>query len=247
MIDFLKSMQMRRGFAAKLPAVNALLQAWGHRLDCFQRAALDTLTNRIPGYESDPLPALREFGLPADKRLSPLRWQYSSNRGTKQNIVDMLAAVGHPNVSIYNGYGRFDFGPAALPGSPAATLLNRYQIGYADYNPAVAAGVPWFTIWVRDGLSTRRLNTIGSSSKQGATHLLYENSPAPQWAYNGSVDSQLIAEIARYNRCAGELCLEVFVSFEDTVLGTPSTFDQLGEPSGSTSRYSIISIDQAVR
>jgi hypothetical protein len=248
MIDFLKSMAMRPGFAAKLPSINALYQSWGHRLDCLQQAALDTLTNRIPGYESDPGPALREFGLPADKRLSLLRWQYSANRGTKQNIVDMLSAVGHPNVSIYNAYGRTDFGPVALPGGPAATLAARYQSGSPNSNPLVwQMGVPWFTIWVRDGLSNLRLNAQGPTKKQGATHLLYENSPAPQWAYNGNTDSQTIAEIARYNRCAGELCLEVFVTYEDTATGTTSAFDQLGEPSNVTTRYSILSIDQAVR
>lgn len=251
MIDFLHSMIATKGGASQMPTLNAMMAAWGHRLDSMQQAVFDILTNRIPGYETDPTAALREFGLPMDKRLSPLHWQYSRNRGTKQNIVDMLQAIGHNgNVAFYNVFGRVDFG--VVPSLPT-DANGRYLDAGAYQNLFAFHGGSWFTVVVCDGLSNKKMTTIGgtnytsgSPTTVGTAQVFADTSPLPPSAYGGPLDERIIEAIVRYNTCKSEKCLEVIVLYENVSTGLSSSLSSHTlDPATSNDRVSYINISRS--
>jgi hypothetical protein len=250
---FVRAVKSFPGIVGRSVTGSQLLQAWGNICDVAQDGVFSALTNRFVGYETDPSATWREFGLPQDRRLNAIRWPSWVTAGTKQGLFYMLNAIGHGSASVFNSGGRYDSpymssAISAVLGTIAPTsLLPRYlTIGAGNGRTSITS--QWFTVVVWDGVNGNGTSATPYTFPSGLNAYLGSFSsgftgPIVPWAYGGQLDTDVIEQVCRFNTCAGELCLEVFVGYYNSTKPAYSSLDQYGNFATTGDNWSVSRLD----
>ena len=252
-------MQHTPGFLQILKTAKLYLGSWGIIFDSLQQAFLDTLTNRLAKNTSDSGTALiEEFGLPGAEVLTYKKWIYSSQRGTKQGIFNMMNDLGHPNVSIYSGTQRFDSPFMTYSTSNFPTSLTRYSTNstafsqfdtfYSEtqstnaYYDSSGLSNSWYTVVVWDCYAPANAMQLQGNVIQGSGPLGWNNpnqpisnTPGsqvdPTYNYFGLTNQSVLMDVARWGKNIKNVPMELILCYPSISGAQPqSLINSSGEP-----------------
>lgn len=231
------------------------LAAWGMFLDSTQKKVTEVFTNRLSTESTDPTAILDEFGLPNDVVLAKAKWKYAELKGTKQGIFELMHALGHDSVSIYNYNDtgllrRWDspYGLSDIYGDAPNTLQPRYDS--AVFTPFLSDSTTddgkikskynYYTVVVWDG-KVDYSHYTGMRKYGGedgdSTSLQYHHNDDNGY-YLGTTNQDVLKDVCRWGAGINGFCIELIigypnVGYSEIIPGNTAcylTIDEYGEP-----------------
>jgi len=229
-----------------LPSAKQYLAAWGIQLDSLQKAFLDVFTNRMAKNTSDGGQALiEEFDLPNDERFTFNKWYWSTLRGTKEGVFEMMNLIGHPNVSIYNSSGeRIDspfmkYNTSNFPTNITSRYQNinqfpqLYNFNYGTEQTGFGGQVnnsgfaySWYVVVVWDMVEQDSLiGQILGNTALSSFNLGYDGK---DYTYQGN--QTVLADVARWGGGINSVACELILCYPNTINGQQSIINSNADP-----------------
>jgi hypothetical protein len=237
------------GFSMKNPGAlkhfvegEQFLAANGLQGEAMWKGILSVFANRLAGYTTDSGVALQqEFSLPASEKLTNIKWNIASERGTKMAVFDSMHQLGHNMVSIYNSSGRtdspyFNLGwnyPAVKEAAPTS-IADRYndstnfpQLFNSHFSSS------WYTVVVwdcSDGDSSAGSSpmTLLGGATLSASRL--GNSKSSSFAYTGEKEQFILKECAKLGCGLTGAALEIMFVYRNHDTERQSRINSYGRP-----------------
>lgn len=250
-------MQSTPGFLQILGRAKLFMSTWGIIFDSLQQAFLDILTNRMARNTSDSGTAIiQEFGLPADEVLTYKKWLYTSERGTKQGVFQIMNDLGHPNVSIFSGNERYDSPFMTYNTSSFPTSLTRYNqndTSFSQFDKLFSnqntnayldsSGLSnnWYTVVIWDGYSPTGAMAIQGNVIQGSQPLGWNNPRQPisqltgaqvdpTYNYFGLTNQSVLIDAAKWGKNIKNVPMELIICYPNTSGSAQSLINSSGDP-----------------